>query len=104
MGARQEQFRGDDILANHGVHAAGTDFDRRIELRGILPLAGYGAFGPARADGAAPREVPSGIYFDLATWHLINTVYSPARVLELRRMRSFYALPVHHERLMRVGF
>src|SRR2546423_6400809 len=28
--------RKDDILANHGVHVAGTDFDRRVELAGIL--------------------------------------------------------------------
>ena len=26
-----------------------------------------------RADGAAPREVPSAHHFDLATWHLINS-------------------------------
>ncbi|MDH5540725.1 MAG: heat-shock protein, partial [Rhizobacter sp.] len=52
--------------------------------------------------GAAPREVPSGVYFDLATWHLINTVYSPQRVAELRGMRGFYANPLHHERLMTV--
>ncbi len=26
--------RRDDVLANHGVHLAGTDFDRRIELAG----------------------------------------------------------------------
>jgi hypothetical chaperone protein len=29
---RQRLDRRDDILANHGVHVAGTDFDRRIEL------------------------------------------------------------------------
>ena len=56
----------------------------------ILPLFGYGAFGPS-IDGAPPREVPSAVYFDLATWHLINTVYNPQRVVELRGMRSFYA-------------
>ena len=93
--------RKDDILANHGVHVAGTDFDRRIELAAILPLLGYGAFG-ASIDGAAPREVPSAVYFDLATWHLINTVYQPQRVAELRRMRSFYADPAQHRRLMTV--
>ena len=32
--------------------------------------------------------------------HLINTVYHPARVVELRGMRGFYANPVHYERLM----
>ena len=90
-----------DILANHGVHIAGTDFDRRIELASVLPLLGYGAEGPS-VDGAAPREVPSAVYFDLATWHLINTVYNPQRVAELRAMRSFYADPAQHRRLMTV--
>jgi len=90
-----------DILANHGVHIAGTDFDRRVELATILPLFGYGAFGP-ELDGAPAREVPSGVYFDLATWHLINTVYNPQRVAELRGMRSFYADAAQHRRLMTV--
>lgn len=93
--------RKDDILANHGVHIAGTDFDRRIELAAVLPEFGYGAYGPSIA-GAPPREVPSGVYFDLATWHLINTVYNPARVAELRSMRGFYADTRHHDRLMTV--
>jgi hypothetical chaperone protein len=90
-----------DILASHGIHVAGTDFDRRIELAAVLPEYGYGAYGPA--SGSAPaREVPAGVYFDLATWHLINTVYLPGRVAELRAMRSYYADVRHHERLMTV--
>jgi hypothetical chaperone protein len=93
--------RRDDILANHGVHLAGTDFDRHVELAAILPLAGYRGFGPPRR-GEAPREVPSGVYFDLATWHLINTVYAPSRVAELRRMRDYYGDLVQHRRLMTV--
>jgi len=91
--------RKDDILSNHGVHVAGTDFDRRIELAAILPEYGFGAMGPSVA-GSTPREVPSGVYFDLATWHLINTVYSPGRAAELRGMRGFYGNPRHYERLM----
>ena len=93
--------RQDDILASHGVHIAGTDFDRRIELQSVLPLFGYKALGPA-VDRAPAREVPSAVYFDLATWHLINTVYNPQRVVELRGMRSFYADPAQHRRLMTV--
>jgi hypothetical chaperone protein len=93
--------RKDDILANHGVHIAGTDFDRRLELARILPELGYGARGRPR-HGQPPREVPSAVYFDLATWHLINTVYAPQRVAELRRMRGWYARPEHHVRLLRV--
>ena len=95
--ARRE--RKDDILANHGVHIAGTDFDRRVELAAILPEYGFGAMGPSVA-GAPAREVPSGVYYDLATWHLINTVYSPGRAAELRSMRGFYGNPRHYERLM----
>jgi len=91
--------RKDDILANHGVHVAGTDFDRRVELAAILPEYGFGAMGPSIA-GAPAREVPSGVYYDLATWHLINTVYSPGRAAELRSMRGFYGNPRHFERLM----
>jgi hypothetical chaperone protein len=95
--ARRE--RKDDILANHGVHLAGTDFDRRVELAAILPEYGFGATGPAIKGGPA-REVPSGVFHDLATWHLINTVYSPSRVAELRGMRGIYGNSRHHDRLM----
>lgn len=93
--------RREDILANHGVHIAGTDFDRRIELASILREFGHGAMGPSVA-GAQAKEVPSAVYFDLATWHLINTVYTPQRVAELRNMRGFYGDPAHHRRLMTV--
>ena len=93
--------RREDILASHGVHIAGTDFDRHVELAAILPEFGYRSLGPAKP-GQTPREVPSGIYFDLATWHLINTVYSPQRVAELRSMRGFYGDTRHHDRLMTV--
>ncbi|WP_269632182.1 Hsp70 family protein [Pelomonas sp. BJYL3] len=93
--------RREDILASHGVHIAGTDFDRHVELAAILPEFGYRSLGPAKP-GQTPREVPSGVYFDLATWHLINTVYSPGRVAELRGMRSFYGDTRHHDRLMTV--
>jgi hypothetical chaperone protein len=93
--------RADDILANHGVHVAGTDFDRRVSLAALMPHLGYGAYGPGRP-GEPPREVPSGIYFDLATWHLINTVHSPARLAEWRAMRGWFADLRQHSRLMTV--
>ena len=96
---RRRLERRDDILANHGVHLAGTDFDRHVELACILPLLGYRALRPAKP-GETPREVPSGVYFDLATWHLINTVYAPARLAELRSMKGWYADPRHHARLL----
>ena len=85
-----------DVLANHGVHLAGTDFDRAINLAAIMPALGYGGDGP----GGMP--VPSKIYFDLATWHLINTTYTPNRLAELKLMRRMYLDHRAHQRLMRV--
>jgi hypothetical chaperone protein len=88
--------RKDDVLAHHGVHVAGTDFDRRVELATILRELGYQTLDP---EG---REIPNRIYFDLATWHLINTVYAPKRVSELALMRHLFTEVKHHDRLMRV--
>jgi hypothetical chaperone protein len=93
--------RRNDILASHGIHIAGTDFDRHIELAGLLREFGYRSLGPDKP-GQPAKEVPSGIYFDLATWHLINTCYSPLRVAEWRGMKSWFAEPRHHARLMTV--
>ncbi|MEY2843445.1 MAG: hypothetical protein RI920_1482 [Pseudomonadota bacterium] len=94
--------RRQDILASGGVHIAGTDFDRHLNLQAIMPALGHGAFGPRPMDGSAPRPVPSRVYFDLSTWHQINTVYGPQRMAELRAMADFYGNPVHHQRLMKV--
>ena len=66
--------RKSDVLAHYGVHVAGTDFDRRVELATVLRELGYQSIDP---EG---RELPNRVYFDLATWHLINTVYAPKRV------------------------
>ncbi|MFM0338505.1 Hsp70 family protein [Paraburkholderia fungorum] len=88
--------RKDDVLAHHGVHVAGTDFDRRVELATILREFGYQTLD---SEG---REIPNRIYFDLATWHLINTVYAPKRVSELTLMRHLFTDVKHHDRLMRV--
>ncbi len=86
--------RADDILGNFGVHIAGTDFDRAVNLASIMPLLGLGSLGP---DG---KRVPGSVYFDLATWHLINTVYGANRVIELKQMASMYADKIKLQRLI----
>lgn len=96
---RARADRRDDILAHHGIHVAGTDFDRRVALDGPLRALGHGALGPARSDGP-PREVPSGIYHDLASWHLINSCTTPAVVAEMRSRKGDYADLRLHQRLM----
>ncbi len=66
----QHANRQDDILANGGVHIGGTDFDKYLSLATAMPLLGLGA--PLR-NGA---EIPSAGYFNLATWHTINLMYT----------------------------
>jgi hypothetical chaperone protein len=62
--------RRDDILATAGVHIGGTDFDKYLSLASVMPLLGLGT----RMNSG--HEVPSGYYFNLATWHTVNFAYS----------------------------
>ena len=66
----QRSERRDDILANGGVHIGGTDFDKYFSLACVMPLLGLGG----RLQGNA--EIPSSYYFNLATWHTINQLYT----------------------------
>jgi hypothetical chaperone protein len=70
--------RQQDILSTGGVHIGGTDFDRLLSLRQVMPLLGYGT---ETADGKRP--LPSAPYNDLATWHRINRLYNPKVLSEL---------------------
>ena len=88
--------RTQDILATSGVHIGGTDYDQRLNLQRVMPLLGF------RHRGPTGREVPSSPFVDLATWHLIQWMYTPRRLREVRALRSSYADPRLHDRLLRV--
>ncbi|SMC27441.1 hypothetical chaperone protein [Andreprevotia lacus DSM 23236] len=66
----QAAERHGDILAWGGVHIGGTDFDRALSLAALMPLLGYKTLLKSGA------EMPSSYYFNLATWHTINFVYT----------------------------
>ncbi|WP_245615821.1 Hsp70 family protein [Andreprevotia chitinilytica] len=66
----QAAERHGDILAWGGVHIGGTDFDRALSLAELMPLLGYKTLLKSGA------EMPSSYYFNLATWHTINFVYT----------------------------
>ena len=93
---RERTLRTDDILANGGIHVAGTDFDSRLNLSWIMPTLGY------RAVGANGRVVPSSVYFELSTWHRINLLYAPRFIGRLRELRAFFADSTLYERLVHV--
>ncbi len=94
--ARTGDDRAHDILATRGVHIGGTDFDQRLNLSHVMPLLGFRHTGP---DG---REVPSAVFFDLATWHLIHWRYSAKAIREAQALRTNYTDQTLHQRLMTV--
>jgi hypothetical chaperone protein len=93
---RNRTQRADDVLANDGIHIAGTDFDSRLNLSWVMPSLGY------RSVGTRGLTVPSLVYFDLSTWHRINLLYAPKFLGTLRELRAFFADPVPYQRLTRV--
>ena len=88
--------RADDVLATTGVHIGGTDFDQKLSLGQVMPLLGYGHMG------AQNREVPNRVFFDLATWHLINWQYQPKAIAQAKALQVNYSNVGLHDRLMRV--
>jgi hypothetical chaperone protein len=92
----KHQDRRADVLATSGVHIGGTDYDRRLSLGEVMPLLGFGHLGPQG------REVPSPVFFDLSTWHLINWLYSAKAMRQAQELRTNYADRRLHQRLMTV--
>jgi hypothetical chaperone protein len=90
-----KRSRQDDVLGNLGVHIGGTDFDQILSMAAVMPLLGY------RSPTPKGMEVPSTIYFDLATWHRINALQSSRAVHEAKGLVSYYADPSLHARLVR---
>jgi hypothetical chaperone protein len=88
--------RADDILATSGVHIGGTDFDQRLNLERVMPLLGFRHLGP---EG---REVPSRVFFELSTWHLIHWAQTPQAIGQARLLRTNYKDRSLHDRLMEV--
>jgi hypothetical chaperone protein len=92
----QQADRSADILATTGVHIGGTDYDQKLSLEQVMPLLGYRHIGPEQ------REVPSRVFFDLSTWHLIHWQYQPKAIAHAKTLRSNYSNARLHERLMQV--
>ena len=88
--------RSADVLANGGIHLAGTDFDQQLSLATVMPYLGYG--GITRSG----KPIPAHVYFELATWHHINLLYAPQPIAAAEAMRIVFKDEAAHARLMRV--
>jgi hypothetical chaperone protein len=87
-----------DILAATGVHIGGTDFDRMLSMARVMPELG---FQTPTLDGKRP--LPSGPYYDLATWHRINRLYTPQMLAELRHTRREARYPERVDRMISIA-
>lgn len=94
---RSAASRNDDILANDGIRIGGTDFDRLLSLRRVMPELGFGS--AMRRKGL---DVPSSYFHDLATWSSINRLYVPKVRREVEEVRRDAARPELIERLLAV--
>jgi hypothetical chaperone protein len=87
--------RSGDILANRGIRVGGTDFDRILSLRHVMPEFGLGStYGDKRL------EVPRSPYVDLSTWSKVNALYEPKSIDDLKSLRSMAHEPALLSRLL----
>ncbi|ATE61117.1 Hsp70 family protein [Thauera sinica] len=93
--ARSSERR-EDLLGNAGVHVGGTDFDRALSLECVMPLLGY------RGRMKNGAEIPSSIFFQLATWHTINFAYSRQVWADLQHIYRDAAARTELDRLSRL--
>lgn len=89
--------RSQDILARTGVHIGGTDFDRHLSMAKVMPHLGRDT-----RLGASRLPMPSHLYRDLATWHLIPLVYTPSNLNYLRQIQVTAEEPHLIQRLIDV--
>ncbi len=90
-----------DILATHGVHVGGTDLDKRLSLKAMMPSFGYGSEMRAlTSDVILP--VPPIYFSELATWQKIHFCYAPATRREVRDVLHQALEPAKIARLVEI--
>ncbi|MDF1598391.1 Hsp70 family protein [Mesorhizobium sp. YIM 152430] len=80
--------RSSDILSTAGVHVGGTDFDRHLNIAKAMPHFGLGS---GTRDGK--RQLPVWYFNDMATWHRINTLYTPKNARDVQALTREAAEP-----------
>jgi len=87
-----------DVLANAGVHIGGTDYDKKLSLHQVMPHLGYKTHQRENPG----RELPSSVYFDLATWYRIVLLNGNSSAAFLKDMQHMADQPALVHRLLRV--
>ena len=93
---RARPDRTDDILANAGQRIGGTDFDRLLSLATVMPLLGMGTQLVSKN-----LPMPKSLYFELATWSLINFAYARKNEREVAELVAESRAPERVSRLLK---
>lgn len=95
----ENQDRLQDVLANNGIHIGGTDFDTELSLKAVMPQLGLGSEMRGMSGNI---QVPNSFYYDLTTWHTINSLYTHRTRSELHTIKNFALDPNRITRLLNV--
>jgi len=93
---RARPDRSDDILANGGERIGGTDFDRFLNIASVMPLLGMGTQLVSKN-----LPMPKSLYFELATWSLINWAYTRKNERDVANLIADSRAPEKVERLLK---
>jgi hypothetical chaperone protein len=90
--------RSKSILSVGGIHVAGTDFDRQLSLKTLMPELGFGSRYKSLEGPWLP--VPPSLFFELATWHKIGFVYTNQNISYAKSKIFTSECPEKFERLL----
>jgi hypothetical chaperone protein len=93
---RARPDRTGDILANAGERIGGTDFDRFLNIASVMPLLGMGTQLVSKN-----LPMPKSLYFELATWPLINWAYTRKNERDVAELIADSRSPEKVERLLK---
>ena len=95
-------FNYQDVLASHGVHIGGTDFDRALSLQSVMPQLGYRSQIAGVFNFRQLRHVPNHFFIELATWHKINQQYDARNIAAAKSVARTALEPEKLDRLVKV--
>lgn len=97
---KSSKDRKKNILSVGGIHVAGTDFDRHLSMKTLMPELGLGAKYKSLEGSWMP--VPPGLYRDLATWHKIGLLYNNKNISYIKSKIFTSDCPIQFERMLAV--
>lgn len=86
------------ILSIGGIHIAGTNFDKRLSLKSLMPELGLHARYKTLEGKCVP--IPPTLHKDLATWHKIGFCYNKNNIAYVKQKIHSSDQPYKFERLL----